>query len=76
MKYYHFDNMTWPSPLNEDLAWNLIHTERPLTKSERCYIASIISAYRVIVLQSNQKNRNTLCKKIKAKLTQIKETEG
>jgi hypothetical protein len=60
----------WPRVTGEDvenLAYKLRHSDKEvtLTWEERHYLASVISAYRHIVLGWNQKERNAKCKLLK-----------
>jgi hypothetical protein len=46
----------WPLP-DADMDWQLRWDERPLTPDERCYLASVMSAYRELIQCTDRKRR-------------------
>lgn len=64
MSFVHFDNMTWPSCNDKELAWRLLHIPGAITEADMRMAASYIGAFKAL-LERTQKERNSLCKKIK-----------
>ncbi len=65
---YLTDNTTWVNPEDiDEIGWKLIHSEQPLTKSERLVLASMFGAYCQLIHCDN-KTRNKKCNMIKNEL--------
>jgi len=64
--FTHFDEMCFPQP-GEDLSqidWVLRYGTP--TKNQLLVAASVISAYSGLILRKTQRQRNSICKKLKA----------
>lgn len=64
--YRNIGDMTWPAPCEEmgDLEWRLRFSRDETSKSDRMLAASIISAYRQMIVDTQQK-RNMIAKELK-----------
>jgi len=71
------NRMVFPNPLSDrmyELDWNMRHNpNHQLLHSDLMYLASVLCAYREIVIHKTQKSRNDCCAAIKkaALLTQL-----
>lgn len=63
--YARFDGMTWPTP-SDDFRYALHHGTEPLTRQERFYLSSIVSAYQALVHANTIKTRTEVIAGIKA----------
>lgn len=61
-------DMTFPNPSSdrlEDIEWRMRHAKQSVTDGDLVLAASVMAAYREIVLNKTVKNRNAVCSAIK-----------
>ena len=69
--YKSFNGMCWPDPCSErliEIHSNLLHGTKDTTRSGRLLIASVLNAYRALILDKTQKNRNSICEILKEQI--------
>ncbi len=57
-------DMTFPNPASErlsDIEWRFRYARESLKAEDLLFAASIMSAYRELVLQKSQRDRNAVC---------------
>lgn len=67
-QYAKVEDMSFPNPHSakmSDLDWRLRHAPESISRGDQVYMASIISAYREIVLFKTAKDRQHVCSAIK-----------
>lgn len=67
-QYANVDDMSFPNPhcdRMQDLEWQLRHGSEIPDRSDLLYAASIISAYRELILGKTNKDRQYVCSAIK-----------
>lgn len=63
------DTTCWPSPMpDNDLEWRCRYAPETITEQDKLHIASILSAYEYMITTMTQKQRNSICSRIKAVL--------
>lgn len=66
--YIKIDDTVWPNPVCEtssNLEWRMRHAKDYVKHSDMAYAASIISAYRELVMNKTQERRNYYCSGMK-----------
>lgn len=58
------DEMTWPSFNLGDLEYRLRHSPESIKRGEELFLASVLAAYRTLILQT-QSERNEICKALR-----------
>lgn len=67
-QYTKVDDMVFPNPHSEkmsDLEWRLRYAPDSIGRGDQLYLASIVEAYREIVMRKTVKDRNHVCSAIK-----------
>lgn len=63
------DDMTFPSPGSErlsDIEWRFRHARESVTTEDLLTAASVMSAYKELVLNKAQRDRNAVCSAIQS----------
>lgn len=66
--YANFDEMTWPLPDSEklgDIEWKFRHAPNEVTRGDILTAASVMSAYRELILHKTNQRRNYISNKLK-----------
>lgn len=66
MRFENFAEMSWPNPASTgDLEWRMRYAPETLTKSDRMCAASVIAAYRALILDKTVKGRQFVVRELK-----------